>query len=255
MKTTNRVMWATVAAIAVMNLAVYLSHAAKMPNQAGAAAPQGNSLKPPANGQINVAFLISEGFDVMDIAGPWEAFSDTMYTSKGKVWHREDGNDMIMPFNLYTVSDSLKPVSSGLIVVPNYTFETAPKPQVIVVPAQGGRSEAQKAWLLANAKTADVTMSVCTGASLLAKYGLLDGQPPPTTCTRSRCRRTILQFTSSAERDLSRTGRSRRPVASPPALTWRCISWSGTTVAKWRRQRLTIWSTRASSGRVPNMTR
>jgi transcriptional regulator GlxA family with amidase domain len=83
---------------------------------------------------------------------------------------------MIMPFNLYTVSDSLKPVSSGLIVVPNYTFETAPKPQVIVVPAQGGRSEAQKAWLLANARTADVTMSVCTGASLLAKYGLLDGQ-------------------------------------------------------------------------------
>lgn len=176
MKTTNRMMWATVAAIAVMNLAVYLSHAAKIPNQAGVSAPQGTSLKPPANGQINVAFVISENFDVMDIAGPWEAFSDTMYNSKGKVWHPEDGNDMIMPFNLYTVSDSLKPVSSGLIVVPNYTFETAPKPQVIVVPAQGGRSEAQKAWLLANAKTADVTMSVCTGASLLAKYGLLDGQ-------------------------------------------------------------------------------
>jgi transcriptional regulator GlxA family with amidase domain len=54
-------------------------------------------------------------------------------------------------------------------------FETAPKPQVIVIPARGGRSDAQKAWLLSNSATADVTMSVCPGASMLAKYGLLDG--------------------------------------------------------------------------------
>ena len=65
--------------------------------------------------------------------------------------------------------------ANGLVIVPNYSFETAPKPQVIVIPAQGGRSAAQKAWLLSNSATADVTMSVCTGASMLAKYGLLDG--------------------------------------------------------------------------------
>ena len=47
---------------------------------------------------------------------------------------------------------------------------------MIVVPAQGGRTEAQKRWLLENAKTADITMSVCTGASMLAAYGLLDHQ-------------------------------------------------------------------------------
>ena len=84
---------------------------------------------------------------------------------------------MMMPFNTYTVSDSLKPVKAvnGLMIVPNYSFETAPKPQVIVIPAQGGRSDAQKAWLLSNSATADVTMSVCTGASMLAQYGLLDG--------------------------------------------------------------------------------
>ncbi len=34
---------------------------------------------------------------------------------------------------------------------------------------------AQKTWLLSNSATADVTMSVCNGASMLAKYGLLDG--------------------------------------------------------------------------------
>jgi transcriptional regulator GlxA family with amidase domain len=136
-------------------------------------------LKPPSSGPINVAFVISKGADVMDIAGSWEVFSDTMLTSKGQPWHGGDG--MVMPFNTYTVSESQAPVDAdGLTVVPNYTFANAPKPQIIVIPAQGGRSEAQKSWLLANAKTADVTMSVCTGASVLAGYGFLDGQTATT---------------------------------------------------------------------------
>ena len=117
----------------------------------------------------------------MDIAGPWEVFNDAMLTTKGKVWHESDGDDMMMPFKVYTVSDSLKPVdANGLTIVPNYTFDNAPKPQVIVIPAQGGRTAAQKTWLLANSATADVTMSVCTGASMLAAYGLLDGQTATT---------------------------------------------------------------------------
>ena len=117
----------------------------------------------------------------MDIAGPWEVFSDAMLTSKGNPWHESDGDDMVMPFNVYTVSDSLKPVdANGLAIVPNYTFDNAPKPQVIVIPAQGGRTEAQKEWLLDNAAQADVTMSVCTGVSMLAAYGLLDGKTATT---------------------------------------------------------------------------
>jgi transcriptional regulator GlxA family with amidase domain len=141
---------------------------------------QTKALKPPANGPINVAFVISEDANVMDIAGAWEAFNETMLTAKGKPWHEADGmkmDDMQMPFNTYTVSDSLKAVRAGwgLVIVPNYSFENAPKPQVIVVPAQKGRTAAQKAWLLANSLTADVTMSVCTGADVLAQYGFLDG--------------------------------------------------------------------------------
>jgi hypothetical protein len=98
----------------------------------------------------------------MDIAGPWEVFRDTMLTTKGKPWHESDDmamDDMVMPFNLYTVSDSVKPVdANGLTIVPNYGFDNAPKPQIIVNPAQAGRSAAQKAWLLANSSTADETM-------------------------------------------------------------------------------------------------
>ena len=136
------------------------------------------ALKPPANGPIKVAFVISEGANVMDIAGAWEVFNEAMLTAKGKPWHETDGmDDMSMPFQTYTVSDSLKavPAGNGLMVVPNYSFETAPKPQVIVIPAQKGRSDAQKSWLLSNSATDDVTMSVCTGAEVLAQYGLLDG--------------------------------------------------------------------------------
>src|SRR5260370_16202589 len=92
-----------------------------------AAAPA-QPLKPPANGNINIAFIISDGADVMDIAGPWEVFSDTMLTSQGKLWHESDGADMAIPFAVYTVSDSLKPMDAhGMAIVPNYSFENEPK--------------------------------------------------------------------------------------------------------------------------------
>ena len=145
------------------------------PTNAQPGSTQLRILKPPANGVINVAFIVSDQIALIDLAGPWEVFGDVMFTRDGRPWR--GGDDMVMPFNLYTVSDLQKPISAaGLQVVPNYTFENAPKPQVIVIPAQGGRTEAQKKWLLDNSKTADITMSVCTGASMLAAYGLLDHQ-------------------------------------------------------------------------------
>jgi transcriptional regulator GlxA family with amidase domain len=175
MRTINTGLWAAV----IMGTASFMNHTAS--GQQSASAGHVQSLKPPATGKINVAIIISDGADVMDIAGPWEVFSDTMLTSKGKPWHESDGDDMAMPFTVYTVSDSLNPVDAGgLSIVPNFTFDNAPKPQVIVIPAQGGRTEAQKKWLLANSDEADVTMSVCTGASMLAQYGLLDGRTATT---------------------------------------------------------------------------
>jgi len=169
-------LWTALALIAVCGTVTSAGYCNHNRSQSAAATSTVRALKPPAKGTINVAFVISKNTAVIDLAGPWEVFGDAMFTSKGEPW--TGGDDMVMPFNLYTLSDSLRPITTegGMIIVPNYTFATAPKPQVIVVPAQGGRSEAQKAWLLANAKTADITMSVCTGASMLAAYGLLDHQ-------------------------------------------------------------------------------
>lgn len=139
-------------------------------------APNGNKLTPPSKGKIRVAFLISKGVTMIDYAGPWEVFQDVHVPNRGS-----DHNDQ-MPFELFTVSDTTEIVvgSAGLKIVPNYSFQTAPLPQVVVIPAQGGRTQAMFDWLGKVNQTADVVMSVCTGAFILAKAGLLRGKPATT---------------------------------------------------------------------------
>jgi transcriptional regulator GlxA family with amidase domain len=85
-------------------------------------------------------------------------------------------------FHLYTVAETTGPVraSGGMKIVPNYTFETAPAPKVIVIPAQHGASDAMVEWIRSSSKNADVTMSVCTGAFVLARTGLLSGKSATT---------------------------------------------------------------------------
>jgi len=90
-----------------------------------------DKLTPPAEGSIPVAFAISMGATMIDFAGPWEVFQDVML--KGPTGHRSG-------FNLYTVSEKIEPieVSAGMKIVPDYTFERAPAPKVVVIPAQSG---------------------------------------------------------------------------------------------------------------------
>jgi transcriptional regulator GlxA family with amidase domain len=63
-----------------------------------------------------------------------------------------------------------------MTIVPKYSLASAPPAKVIVIPAQSEPSEAVIAWLRNAARTSDVTMSVCTGAFVLAKTGLLSGK-------------------------------------------------------------------------------
>lgn len=128
-----------------------------------------NPLVPPANGTIPVAFVISDGAVIIDFCGPWEVFQDAQ-TMHGQL------------FNLYTVAETTKPVKTrgGMMIVPTYSFETAPPPKVIVIPAQDGANEVMLNWIRASTKSSDVTMSVCTGAFVLAKTGLLAGKAATT---------------------------------------------------------------------------
>jgi len=135
----------------------------------------GNKLTPPAKGKIPVAVTISEGATMIDFAGPWEVFQD--------VWIQTRGTEMEdqMPFHLFTVAEKAETVtgSAGIRIVPDYTFETAPQPKIVVVPAQRG-SAALHAWLRKVNQATDVTMSVCTGAFHLGKAGLLAGKSATT---------------------------------------------------------------------------
>ena len=129
------------------------------------------SLKPPDKGQIPVAFVISDGAVVIDFCGPWEVFQDVMVPG------REE-----MPFRLFTVAETKKPIrtSGGMQIIPDYTIQEAAPPKVIVIPAQSPPSPAVLEWITNVSKTADVTMSVCTGAFVLAKTGLLNGKSATT---------------------------------------------------------------------------
>src|SRR5207249_10276805 len=100
-------------------------------------ASKANSLKPPAQGSIPVAFLISEGAVMIDFSGPWEVFQDVMISG-----HQDH------PFRLYTVAETTAPIraSGGMKIVPDYTLGNAPPPKVIVIPAQSEPSPAMLDW-------------------------------------------------------------------------------------------------------------
>jgi putative intracellular protease/amidase/YHS domain-containing protein len=119
----------------------------------------------------NVALFIFDGMELLDFAGPAEVFASAGH---GRA------------FRVYTVGASRDPITSqGLVTMtPRHTLTDCPRPDVIVVPG-GNTREASKDkraldWLRQESPRAEVTLSVCTGAFVLAHAGLLDGKEATT---------------------------------------------------------------------------
>lgn len=131
--------------------------AANVDSEPGAAVPE----RKPAR---NVAILLYDGVELLDFAGPGEVFA-----AGGGA------------FEVYTVAARAEPVvSQGFVrVTPEHSFATAPRPDVLVVPGGDAgavlNDEASMAWIAAAAKDAELVLSVCNGALVLARAGLLDG--------------------------------------------------------------------------------
>ena len=117
----------------------------------------------------NVAILVYDGVYLLDFAGPMEIFTDVQT------------GDTTQVFNVYTVAPTGAPVRAhtGMAFTPTYSVATAPQPDILVVPG-GERDFATAhpetgAWIKRASEKAQIVMSVCTGAFILADLGMLDG--------------------------------------------------------------------------------
>lgn len=117
-----------------------------------------------------LALLMFPDVEVLDFAGPFEVFSVA-----GEV--RQPA-----PFRVITVAEGPSPVSAvgGLNVAPHFDLETAPQADVLIIPGGKGSRPAMRNqrildWVAKQAAGAEVVASVCTGALILGKLGLLDG--------------------------------------------------------------------------------
>lgn len=118
----------------------------------------------------NVAILIFDEVEALDFCGPFEVFSVT------------GGRSEVKPFHVYTVAATLGPVNARnhLSVNPAHALSDCPRPDILLVPGgYGTRREMHNPvlieWIKRRAEEAELVLSVCTGALLLAKAGLLDG--------------------------------------------------------------------------------
>ncbi|WP_284646005.1 DJ-1/PfpI family protein [Paenibacillus silviterrae] len=116
----------------------------------------------------NVAILIYENVEPLDFVGPFEVF----ITASNR------GRD----FKVYTVAQWNSPVRAigSLSINPNYTLDTCPKPDILVIPGGWGSrkemlNESLTTWIKETSNDVEIVLSVCTGALILAKANLLDG--------------------------------------------------------------------------------
>jgi len=117
----------------------------------------------------NVGIFIFDEVEVLDFCGPFEVFSVAAKVAADA-------------FHVFTLAEKAGGISArnGLNVSPKYTFADVPAIDLLLIPGgQGTRPLMNRQqvieWIRQRAAAAELVLSVCTGALLLAKAGLLDG--------------------------------------------------------------------------------
>ncbi|PEA23772.1 AraC family transcriptional regulator [Bacillus cereus] len=117
----------------------------------------------------NVGIFLFNEVEVLDFAGPFEVFSVT--TTNGE-----------QPFTVHTASQDGEMIMArnGLKVQPDYSIENLPPVDILIIPGGLGIRENEVKnkivinWIRKQMKEVKLMVSVCTGALLLAKAGLLE---------------------------------------------------------------------------------
>ena len=120
----------------------------------------------------NVAIFLYDGVEILDFGGPSEVFAAS-HSDKGA-------------FRVFTVAATKEPIlSQGFVrIVPEFSIEDCPEPDIIVLPGGNTTPSVENAkvveWVKKHAAHVDALMSVCTGAFILEKAGLLVGKKATT---------------------------------------------------------------------------
>jgi transcriptional regulator GlxA family with amidase domain len=121
-----------------------------------------NAIAASQQGKLTVCFYLQPGVEVLDFAGPMEVFVDA-------------------GFRVFTVSGKKEPIySQGVLrILPDYTLEDAPQADILAFFGGNVGPSTQDmgliSWVRSRKKDTRYFFSVCTGAFILAKAGLLDG--------------------------------------------------------------------------------
>jgi len=119
--------------------------------------------------QLNVGFLIVEGVYNTELTAPLDVFQHTKF-------HTDPG------MATFTVAPTRDPITSfeELVIVPDYSFADAPPIDVLVVPSAKNnmdsdlRNEELIGWVRSTGFRSQFVVSLCDGAFVLARAGLLD---------------------------------------------------------------------------------
>jgi transcriptional regulator GlxA family with amidase domain len=125
----------------------------------------------------NVAVVLYQGVELLDFAGPGEVFAAAA---------RIGATGEAPAFHVYTVGRSKAPLTSeGFVrIVPEFSIEDAPRPDLVVFPGGEVQSivgdRALMAWAKTAVDSAEIAVSVCNGAFVLGSLGFLDGKTATT---------------------------------------------------------------------------
>jgi len=125
---------------------------------------------------MNICIYIYDDVEVLDFTGPYEVF-----TTAARVRMRQEPESQRL-FEVFLIAEKADLVTAraDFKVKPHYTIEDHPKVDVLIVPGGVHTHELEKSqvigWLADLVPKTRLTASVCTGAFLLAKANLLDGQ-------------------------------------------------------------------------------